>query len=75
MHRFAEGILPEFKAKADAREQAKAERLAPFVEAALKRKTWMAPLPDEAIPVIRASVTREKFVSRRPGKVAQNEEA
>jgi len=75
LHRFAEGILPEFKAKAQAREAAKAEKLAPFIAAALKRKTWMAPLPDAEIPVIRASVTKEKFVARRPGKVAQSEEA
>lgn len=73
MHRFAEDVLPEFKTGADAREQAKAERLAPYVEAALKRKKWMTPLADDEIPVIRASIAREKFVAGRAGKVARGD--
>ena len=36
----------------------KAAELAPFVEAALARKTWMQPLADADIPVVRASVAK-----------------
>ena len=46
--------MPEFKAEVAAREQRKAEELAPFVEAALKRKRWMAPLAEGEIPVVKA---------------------
>ena len=35
---FADRVLPEFKAKNAAREAKKAEALAPYIEAALKRK-------------------------------------
>lgn len=53
---FAREVLPEFKAKAAAREEAKARELAPFVAAALARKERMPPLADNEIPVVRASV-------------------
>jgi len=55
---FAAEVMPEFKAEAAAREQRKAAGLAPYVEAALKRKTWMKPLADHEIPVVKASVPR-----------------
>jgi alkanesulfonate monooxygenase SsuD/methylene tetrahydromethanopterin reductase-like flavin-dependent oxidoreductase (luciferase family) len=55
---FAREVMPAFKADAAAREAKKARELAPYVEAALKRKTWMRPLADHEIPVIRASVER-----------------
>ena len=55
---FAAEVMPEFKAEAAAREERKARELAPFVEAALRRKTWMKPLADHEIPVVRASVAR-----------------
>jgi alkanesulfonate monooxygenase SsuD/methylene tetrahydromethanopterin reductase-like flavin-dependent oxidoreductase (luciferase family) len=71
LHRFADEILPEFKDKAEARERAKAEELAPWIEAALARKRRMEPLPDDRIPVIRASIDRQKFVAGRPGKVSR----
>ena len=41
-----------------ARQARKAAELAPFVEAALARKTWMQPLADADIPVVRASVAK-----------------
>ena len=55
---FADEVMGPFAAEAEAREQAKREELAPYVEAALARKTWMQPLADDAIPVVRASVER-----------------
>jgi alkanesulfonate monooxygenase SsuD/methylene tetrahydromethanopterin reductase-like flavin-dependent oxidoreductase (luciferase family) len=55
---FAREVMPAFKADAAAREAKKARELASYVEAALKRKTWMRPLADHEIPVIRASVER-----------------
>ena len=55
---FASEVLPEFKAKAEAREHRKAEELAPYIEKALTRKKVMAPLADADIPVVRASVAK-----------------
>jgi alkanesulfonate monooxygenase SsuD/methylene tetrahydromethanopterin reductase-like flavin-dependent oxidoreductase (luciferase family) len=55
---FAREVMPAFKADVAAREAKKARELAPYFEAALKRKTWMRPLADHEIPVIRASVER-----------------
>jgi alkanesulfonate monooxygenase SsuD/methylene tetrahydromethanopterin reductase-like flavin-dependent oxidoreductase (luciferase family) len=55
---FARDVMLDFKAEVDAREAKKAAELAPYVEAALKRKKWMRPLGDHEIPVIRASRER-----------------
>jgi alkanesulfonate monooxygenase SsuD/methylene tetrahydromethanopterin reductase-like flavin-dependent oxidoreductase (luciferase family) len=55
---FAAEVMPAFKAGAAARERRKAEELAPHIEAALKRKSWMAPLSDHEIPVVKAAVSR-----------------
>ena len=43
---FANEVMPEFVEGEDEREAAKAERLAPAIEAALARKTYL-PMPDE----------------------------
>jgi hypothetical protein len=58
---FAAEVMPEFKAEAVAREARKAEELAPYVAAALKRKSWMKPLTDDEIPVVKASVQKAEF--------------
>jgi alkanesulfonate monooxygenase SsuD/methylene tetrahydromethanopterin reductase-like flavin-dependent oxidoreductase (luciferase family) len=55
---FARDVMPAFKADVEAREARKAEELARYVAAALQRKTWMRPLADHEIPVVRASVER-----------------
>jgi hypothetical protein len=55
---FAAEVMPEFKAEAAAREARKAEELAPYIAAALKRKQWMQPLAEHEIPVVKASVER-----------------
>ncbi len=51
---FAESVMPSFKEKEDERQHRKMERLAPALEAAMKRKTFMPPLRDEEIPEFRA---------------------
>src|SRR5579863_919614 len=58
---FAAEVMPEFKAEAVEREQRKAAELAPYVTAALARKTWMKPLADHEIPVVKASVARAQI--------------
>ena len=55
---FAETVMPEFKHDLAQREAKKSAELAPYVAAALKRKSWMKPLVDSEIPVVRASVAR-----------------
>jgi hypothetical protein len=55
---FAQTVMPEFKADVAAREAKKKAELAPFIEAALKRKKWMKPLADDEIPVVKASVAK-----------------
>ena len=55
---FAADVLPEFKAREADRQAAKQAELAPYIEAALARKTWMQPLDDADIPVVLASVKK-----------------
>ena len=55
---FAHEVMPEFRREAAAREERKARELAPFIEAALKRKHWMKPLADHEIPIVKASVAK-----------------
>ena len=50
---FAGEVMGEFKARGGRARERKAEELAPFIEAAFKRKTYMTPLADSEIaPVI-----------------------
>src|SRR5215472_13279683 len=58
---FSARVMPDFKAEAEAREAAKAQALAPFIERALARKQRMRPLADEEIPVVRASVAKAQI--------------
>ncbi len=53
---FAADVLPGFKSKQAAKAEAKAAELAPYIQAALARKKFMAPLAEDEIPVVRASV-------------------
>jgi len=57
---FGDEVLPEFIADREAREQAKAEELAPYFEAALARKSKMPDLADDEIPVVYASVDKAR---------------
>src|ERR1700761_2037171 len=47
---FAGEVMGEFKDREAARVAKKTEELAPYVEAAFKRKEWLAPLADADIP-------------------------
>jgi hypothetical protein len=47
---FAGEVMGEFKEREAERVKRKAEELAPYVEAAFKRKAWMPALADEEIP-------------------------
>jgi alkanesulfonate monooxygenase SsuD/methylene tetrahydromethanopterin reductase-like flavin-dependent oxidoreductase (luciferase family) len=58
---FAAEVAPAFKAQAAAREAKKAAELAPYIEAAMARKRWMAPLADDEIPVVPASRPRAEI--------------
>ena len=58
---FGNEVLPSFEPARVAHEAAKAERLAPFVEAALARKNWMQPLADDEIPPVSASVQKAEI--------------
>ena len=58
---FAAEVMGEFKAEVAEREAKKAAELAPFIEAAMARKRWMAPLADADIPVVKASVVRAQI--------------
>ncbi len=51
---FAGRVMPEFHEREDARAKAKAEELAPYVEAALARKARMRPLAEGEIPSFQA---------------------
>ena len=58
---FAAEVMGEFKAEAAEREAQKAEALAPYIEAAMKRKVRMQPLADDEIPIVRASVAKAQI--------------
>jgi hypothetical protein len=47
-------VMPVMKADQAARDARKQADLAPYIEAALKRKKWMRPLAPDAIPPIPA---------------------
>jgi hypothetical protein len=64
---FASDVMPAFKADVEAREAKKRAGLAPYVEAALKRKQWMKPLAEHEIPVVRASVAQAQINQTRAG--------
>ncbi|HZD64619.1 MAG TPA: hypothetical protein VE152_00815, partial [Acidimicrobiales bacterium] len=49
---FAETVLPEFHDEAPGREAAKAERLAPAIEAALARREPARPAPPHTIQAL-----------------------
>jgi len=58
---FAAEVMGEFKGQAAERDAKKAAELAPFLEAAMARKRWMAPLPEHEIPVVPASRPRAEI--------------
>jgi hypothetical protein len=72
---FAKDVMPEFKAKAAARQARKMEELAPYIEKAFARKKWMAELKDEEIPTVVAlgrQVTQNPINDLERGLSAQS---
>lgn len=65
---FASDVMPAFQADVEEREARKRAELAPYVEAALKRKPWMKPLAEHEIPVVRASVAQAQINQTREAK-------
>ncbi len=55
---FATDVLPEFAALEPERQARKHAELEPYVAAALARKRWMRPIPEEDIPTVEAAVAR-----------------
>ena len=55
---FASDVMPEFAAEQAEWQARKDADLAPYIEAALARKTWMQPLPEDQIPTVKASVKK-----------------
>jgi len=63
---FAAEVMPEFHEHEAERQRKKDEELAPFVEAAMKRKAWMEPLKDADIPPVIALGRRIAEESKTP---------
>jgi alkanesulfonate monooxygenase SsuD/methylene tetrahydromethanopterin reductase-like flavin-dependent oxidoreductase (luciferase family) len=63
---FASDVMPEFKARTAERERRKQRELAPFIDAAMKRKVKMKPLADAEIPIFPA-------LGRRIAEESQNQ--
>jgi len=55
---FASDVMPEFAAEQADRQARKDAELVPYIESALARKNWMQPLPEDAIPTVKASVKK-----------------
>ena len=58
---FAGTVMPDFTKDVETREAAKAADLAPHIEAALARKSFMQPLAREDVPVVKAAVKAASF--------------
>lgn len=58
---FAITVMPTFTQDVEEREAEKAKELAPYIEAALARKSYMQPLDKDQVPVVKAAVKAAKF--------------
>lgn len=58
---FGAEVLPRFEEDRARREAEKAEALGPYLEQALERRRWMAPVAEEDVPVVPASREREAY--------------
>jgi hypothetical protein len=67
---FAGEVMGEFKEREAERVKRKAEHLAPYVEAAFKRKQWMQPLADADIPKVVALGRQVAEQAARTGQPA-----
>ena len=74
---FAAEVMPVMKADQAARDARKQAELAPYIEAALKRKKWMRPLAPDKIPpipaygrsVVAGDATPTNLAARRGGGI------
>jgi alkanesulfonate monooxygenase SsuD/methylene tetrahydromethanopterin reductase-like flavin-dependent oxidoreductase (luciferase family) len=67
---FADKVMPEFTADSALRESKKAAELAPYIEAALARKTYMKAPTKEETPVVKASVKRSVTDAQKPAEAS-----
>jgi alkanesulfonate monooxygenase SsuD/methylene tetrahydromethanopterin reductase-like flavin-dependent oxidoreductase (luciferase family) len=74
---FAGDIMPEFKEREAERQKKKDEELAPYVEAAFKRKDYMKELADDEIPITHpygfdiAEIDESQLDERQKARIAQ----
>jgi alkanesulfonate monooxygenase SsuD/methylene tetrahydromethanopterin reductase-like flavin-dependent oxidoreductase (luciferase family) len=66
---FADKVMPDFKARHDARQAKKMEDLAPYLEQAMARKKWMKPLADDEIPEL-VALGRQIIEQMKPAEGA-----
>ena len=52
LEKFAKDVMPEFRDKEEKRQRDKDAMLAPYVEAAMKRKKFMPAMNDDEIPIV-----------------------
>jgi len=67
---FAATVMPDFTKDVEARETAKAAELAPYIEAALARKTYMQPIEEADVPVVKAAVKAATFDAQKQRQAA-----
>jgi hypothetical protein len=70
---FARDVMPEFKEFEAERQKKKMEELAPYIEAAMKRKQYMKAVPKDQIPGVLA-LNRQIAEQRAPGVSAEQAE-
>jgi alkanesulfonate monooxygenase SsuD/methylene tetrahydromethanopterin reductase-like flavin-dependent oxidoreductase (luciferase family) len=66
---FARQVMPEFKEEEEARVRRKQEELAPYIEAAMRRKEWTKEMSEDEIPVYPAygfSIAQDVDLSSLP---------
>jgi alkanesulfonate monooxygenase SsuD/methylene tetrahydromethanopterin reductase-like flavin-dependent oxidoreductase (luciferase family) len=68
---FASDVMPEFKEHEAERVARKTEALAPYIEAAMKRKIHLKPLADDEIPTITALGRRVAEETARKAQAAE----
>ena len=60
---FGRAVMPEFQQREAAAEARKQAELAPYLEAAMRRKNGLQPMKDEEIPRIRMAALKKQVVN------------
>lgn len=71
---FAEQVMPQFTKDVAEREARKAEELAPYIEAALKRKQYMQAPSAAETPVVKAAVKAATFDAQKARQAAAGDD-